>query len=140
MPASIGPPDTNTVGMHTFTVQSTHTVTTTGTASVPAPFSIDSGSPFTLLGTGATAAVTVRFTPTSTAAASTSVSFTANGDTQSRLVTGIGTTASDTKPPLPPVTSAGPPQSPHAIEPSNDADDPRAVIDWLLDRSSSRGR
>jgi hypothetical protein len=50
--------------------------------------------------------VTVRFTPTITAAASTSVSFTANGDTQSRLVTGTGTTASDTKPPLPPATSA----------------------------------
>jgi len=139
-PVSFGTVTIGSSATRTFTVQSTHTGTTTGTASVPAPFSIDSGSPFTLLGTGATAAVTVRFTPTSTAAASTSVSFTANGDTQSRLVTGIGTTAADTKPPLPPATSAGPPQSPHAIEPSNDADDPRAVIDWLLDRSSSRGR
>ncbi len=139
-PVSFGTVTIGSSATRTFTVQSTHTSTITGTASVPAPFSIDSGSPFTLLGTGATAAVTVRFTPTSTAAASTSVSFTANGDTQSRLVTGIGTTAADTKPPLPPATSARPSQSPPAIGPSNDADDPRAVIDWLLDRSSSRGR
>jgi hypothetical protein len=55
-------------------------------------------------------------------------------------VTGIGTTAANTKPPLPPATSAPPPQSPHAIGPSNDADDPRAVIDWLLERSSSPRR
>jgi HYDIN/CFA65/VesB-like, Ig-like domain/Fibronectin type III domain len=75
----------------TFTVQSTGSGTITGTASVPAPFRIDSGSPFTLVGTGATATVTVRFTPTSTGVASTSVSFTVNGDTQSRLVTGSGT-------------------------------------------------
>ena len=74
----------------TFTVQSTRSGTTTGTASVPAPFSIVSGSPFTLVGTGATATVTVRFTPTSIAGASTNVNFTANGDTLSRLVTGTG--------------------------------------------------
>ena len=123
----------------TFTVRSAGAHTITGTASVPAPFSVDSGSPFALLGTSATATVTVRFTPTNTAAVSTIVSFTANGDMQSRLVTGIGTT-SGMKPPLPPATSARPPQSPHAIGPSNDADDPRAIIDWLLDRSSSRGR
>jgi hypothetical protein len=138
-PVSFGTVTIENSATQTFTIQSTRTGTVTGTASVPAPFSIVSGSPFTLVGTGATATVTVRFTPTSTAAASTNVSFTANGDKQSRLVTGIGTTASDTKPPLPPATSAPPPQSPHAIGPSKDADDPRAVIDWLLDRSS-RGR
>src|SRR4030095_247327 len=46
-----------------FTVQinpSTRSGTITGTASVGAPFSIVSGSPFTLVGTGATATVTVR--------------------------------------------------------------------------------
>ena len=139
-PVSFGTVTIENSATQTFTIQSTRTGTVTGTASVPAPFSIVSGSPFTLVGTGATATVTVRFTPTSTAAASTNVSFTANGDKQSRLVTGIGTTASDTKPPLPPATSAPPPQSPHAIGPSNDADDPRAVIDWLLERSSSRRR
>ena len=139
-PVSFGMVTIGSSATRTFTVRSTGTGTIAGTASVPAPFSIDSGSPFTLLGTGATAAVTVRFTPTSTAVASTSVTFTGNGDTQSRLVSGIGTTASDTKPPLPPATSARPPQSPHASGPSNNADDPRAVIDWLLDRPSSRGR
>ena len=152
----------------TFTVQSTGIGTTMGTASVPAPFSIDSGSPFTLDGAGATATVTVRFTPTSTAAASTSVSLTVNGDMQSRLVTGTGTTASKTTPPLSEVTSPRQ-QAPTGVErptpqrvpgstpaseprgqrqqlprspgtratverPSNDANDPRAVIDWLLMR------
>ncbi len=139
-PVSFGTVTIENSASQTFTIQSTRTGTVTGTASVHAPFSIVSGSPFTLVGTGATATVTVRFTPTSTAAASTNVSFTANGDKQSRLVTGIGTTASDTKPPLPPATSAPPPQSPDAIGPSNDADDPRAVIDWLLERSSARRR
>ncbi len=74
----------------TFTVQSTRGGTITGTASVPAPFTIVSGSPFTLVGTGATATVTVRFTPTTTVAASTNINFTADGDTISRLVTGTG--------------------------------------------------
>src|SRR5262249_49814180 len=80
----------------TLTVTSTRTGTVTGTASVSAPFSIVSGSPFTLVGSGATATVTVRFTPTSTAVASTNVSFTADGDTVSRLVTGTGASASST--------------------------------------------
>jgi hypothetical protein len=153
--------------IQTFTVHSTGIGTTTGTASVPAPFSIDSGSPFTLDGAGATATVIVRFTPTSTAAASTSVSFTVNGDMQLRLVTGTGTTASKT-PPLSEVTSPRRrtptgverptsqrvPDSTPASEPrmqrqqlprspgtgatverpSSDANDPRAVIDWLLMR------
>jgi hypothetical protein len=139
-PVSFGTVTIENSATQIFIVRSTSADTIMVTASVPAPFSIDSGSPFTLVGAGATAAVTVRFTPTSAAAASTNVSFTANGDTLSRLVTGIGTAAAGTKPPLPPAPSAPPPQSPPAIEPSNDADDPRAVIDWLLERSSSRRR
>src|SRR5262249_45529563 len=80
----------------TFTVTSTRTGTVTGTASVVAPFSIVSGSPFTLVGSGATATVTVGFTPTSTAVASTNVSFTADGDTVPRLVAGTGASATST--------------------------------------------
>ena len=77
----------------TFTVQGTRTTgIVTGAASVPAPFSIASGSPFTLSGTG-TATVTVRFSPTTAAVASTNVSFTADGDTVPRLVTGTGASA-----------------------------------------------
>jgi hypothetical protein len=142
----------------TFTVQSAGSGTITGTASVPAPFSIDSGSPFTLVGPDATATVTVRFSPTSTAAASGNVTFTGNGDTQSRLVTGTGTTASETPPPPSPETSP-PRRAPTGLEhpapqwapgstpapetggrrqalerPANDENDPRAVIDWLLMR------
>ena len=73
-----------------FTVQNTRGGTVTGMASVSAPFSIVSGSPFTLVGAGATQAVTVRFTPTTIAVASTNISFTADGDTVSSLVTGTG--------------------------------------------------
>jgi len=80
----------------TFTVQSTRSGTITGTASVPAPFSIVSGSPFTLVGTGATATVTVRFAPISAVLSSTNVSFTADGDTMSRLVTGSGVSTGST--------------------------------------------
>jgi len=80
----------------TFTIQSTRGGTITGTASVAAPFSIVSGSPFTLVGSGATATVTVRFTPTNTVAASTNVNFTADGDILSRLVTGTGASPAST--------------------------------------------
>ena len=61
----------------------------TGTASVPAPFTIRSGSPFTLNNLGF-ADVVVRFTPTNTTPQSVNVNFTADGDSISRLVTGTG--------------------------------------------------
>jgi len=79
-----------------FTVQNTRGGTVTGTASVSAPFSIVSGSPFTLVGASATQTVTVRFAPTSTAVASTNVSFAADGDTRSSIVTGTGVSTSST--------------------------------------------
>ena len=79
-----------------FTVQNTRGGTVTGTASVSAPFSIVSGSPFTLVGAGATQTVTVRFAPTTTALASTNVSFSADGDTLSSRVTGTGVSTSPT--------------------------------------------
>jgi hypothetical protein len=63
-----------------------------GAAVVAPPFTIVSGSPFTLSGTGATQAVTVRFTPATTATVSETVSFVASGATVSRIVTGSGTT------------------------------------------------
>jgi hypothetical protein len=75
----------------TFTIQNMRSGTVTGSASVGAPFTIMSGSPFTLVGSGATATVTVRFAPTSSTMSSTNVNFiTADGDTVSRLVTGTG--------------------------------------------------
>jgi Bacterial Ig domain len=81
----------------TFTVSNTAGGTIAGAAAVGAPFSIVSGSPFTLSGTGATQAVRVRFTPTTSTTASATVSFTANGDTISGIVTGTGTgSAADT--------------------------------------------
>ena len=73
----------------TLTVQSNR-AGVTGTASVPAPFTIVSGSPFNLSVAGATQTVTVRFTPTNTTLASVNVNFTADSDSISRLATGTG--------------------------------------------------
>ncbi len=77
----------------TVTVQNTAGGTVSGTASVPAPFSIVSGSPFSVVGLNATQTVTVRFSPTSTATATANVSLAADGDTISRIVSGSGTDA-----------------------------------------------
>lgn len=73
-----------------FTVSNTGGGTVSGAASTSPPFSIVSGSPFTLGGVGANQTVTVRFTPTTTATASATVSFTANGGTSSAIATGSG--------------------------------------------------
>ena len=72
-----------------FTVQNMRTGTVSGTAFVSAPFTIVSGSAFTLAGSGTTE-VTVRFTPTALVTSTTNVNFTADGDSISRSVTGIG--------------------------------------------------
>ena len=88
----------------TFTVSNTGGGTISGSTSVAAPFSIVSGSPFTLSGAGATQAVNVRFTPTTTATVSTNLSFTASGGTTSGIVTGTGI-GSDTTPPTMTITS-----------------------------------
>lgn len=107
-----GPVNFGSVGFgsfaeQTFTVSSSGGGMVTGAAAVTAPFSIVSGSPFTLSGAGATQAVRVRFTPTtSTTTASATVSFTANGDTISGIVTGTGTgSAADTIAPSIAITS-----------------------------------
>jgi hypothetical protein len=90
----------------TFTVSNTTGGTIAGAAAVGAPFSIVAGSPFTLSGTGAMQAVRVRYTPTTSTTASATVSFTANGDTISGIVTATGTgSAADTTAPSIAVTS-----------------------------------
>ncbi len=104
--ANFGSVNVGSFATQTFTVQASRSGTVTGTATVAAPFSVVSGSPFTLNGTGATQAVTVRFTPTTTATASTNLNFTADGDTVSRLVTGAGVgIAVDTTAPTLSITS-----------------------------------
>jgi len=75
----------------TVTVSNTAGGTVPGSAAVAPPFTIVSGSPFTLDGVGATQRVTVRFTPTTAATVSSTVSFSANGATLDRVVTGSGT-------------------------------------------------
>jgi len=95
----------------TFTVSNTGGGTVSGSASVAAPFSIASGSPFTLSGAGATQAVKVRFTPTTTTTVSTNLTFTAGGGTISAIVTGTGAGAgAETTPPT--VTISSPTSSP----------------------------
>jgi Big-like domain-containing protein/glucodextranase-like protein len=91
-------------GERTFIVSNTTGGTISGSASIVAPFSIVSGSPFTLSGVGATQAVNVRFTPTTTTTVSTNLSFTASGGTIGGIVTGTGT-GSDTTPPAVTITS-----------------------------------
>jgi len=94
----------------TFTVSSTGGGTVSGSASVAAPFSIASGSPFTLSGAGATQAVKVRFTPTTTTTTvSTNLTFTAGGGTISAIVTGSVAGAETTSPT---VTISSPTSSP----------------------------
>ncbi len=89
----------------TFTVSNLEPATgggtVSGTASAPGPFSIVSGSPFTLA-VGASQAVTVRFSPTTSATATANLTFAADRDTISRIVTGGGT---DTTPPTVAITS-----------------------------------
>src|SRR5439155_10396239 len=74
----------------TLTVQNTRGGTVSGTVTTSAPFSIVSGSPFSLGGAGATQTVTVRFTPVLGATATTNLTVIADGDSVTRLVTGIG--------------------------------------------------
>src|SRR5437763_13689171 len=81
-----------------FTVSNTGGATVSGTVSTSAPFSIVSGGTLNLVGLGATQAVTVRFTPTTSATASVNVSFAAGGDISTRLVTGTGAGGDTTLP------------------------------------------
>lgn len=108
--ASFGSVNVGSFADRTFTVQSTRAGTLSGGVSTVAPFSIVSGSPFTLSGAGATQTVTVRFTPTTVATATANLTFTAAGDNISRGVTGVGTNLSDTTPPS--VTIASPQGAP----------------------------
>jgi hypothetical protein len=86
-PASVnfGSIQTGTAVDKTFTVQNTTAASVTGTISVPAPFSIVSGSGFTL-GPNASQAVTIRFRSTTAGNFASNVTFTANGDSLSRAV------------------------------------------------------
>lgn len=87
----------------TFTVTNTGGGTISGTASVASPFSVVSGSPFSLT-VGATQTVTVRFAPTSGMTASANLTFAASGSSLSTVVTGGGI-ATDTTPPVVSITS-----------------------------------
>lgn len=80
-----------------FTVQNTRGGTISGSASASPPFSVVAGSPFTLVGDGASQAVKVRFAPTtSIATVSTNIGFTTDGDTISRLATGAAAVSEPT--------------------------------------------
>src|SRR5439155_6831220 len=88
----------------TFTVSNTGGGTVSGAASISAPFSVVSGSPFSLVGVGATQVVKVRFSPVVSATVSANVNFTANGGSVSRVVTATGI-ATDTVPPAVAITT-----------------------------------
>jgi fibronectin type III domain protein len=101
---NFGTVNVGSVANQALTVQNTRGGTVSGSVSTSAPFSIVSGSPFTLVGAGTTQAVTVRFSPTVGATASVNVTFSTGGDTISRLATGTGN-APDTTPPTVTITT-----------------------------------
>jgi hypothetical protein len=74
---SFGNVNVGSFGTQTFTLSNARSGTVSGTVSASAPFSVTSGTPFTLSGLGATQNVTVRFTPTQPALSSSSVTFSA---------------------------------------------------------------
>ena len=85
-----------------FVVSNTGGGTISGAVSVAAPFTVTTGSPFSLNGAGTSQTVTVRFTPTTTTTVSASLNFATGGGTISPIVTGSGigsVTLSDTTPP-----------------------------------------
>ncbi len=86
----------------TLSVSNTGGGTVSGTVSTSAPFSIVSGSAFTLVGVGASQEVTVRFSPTTSATATANADFAASGGTISRIMTG---SAMDGTPPTVAITS-----------------------------------
>ncbi|PYU97194.1 MAG: hypothetical protein DMG10_31415, partial [Acidobacteria bacterium] len=73
----------------TFTVQDTGGSALTGSASTSAPFSVVSGTPFSL-GAGTSQTIVVRFAPTATGSFTGNVSFTSNGGNVSPVVSGTG--------------------------------------------------
>ena len=91
----------------TLTIQNTTGGTVSGAVVVSPPFSVVSGSPFSMSGLSATRTVTVRFRPTAAAAATANLTVTANGDSVTRLLSGTGTgsSSSDTTPPTVIITS-----------------------------------
>lgn len=76
----------------TFTVQNPTGSSIAGTAAVGSPFSIVSGGAFTLA-PGASQAVVVRFHSATAGSFISNVTFTASGDTLSRIVTAAATSA-----------------------------------------------
>jgi hypothetical protein len=106
-----------------FTVTNTRGGTVTGAASVGAPFSVVSGSPFSLAGLGATATIAVQFRPTSPGVTTTNLNFHGGGETVSRVVSGTagGTSGGTAAPASPPPVAVPPPPAPvlSSITPSS---------------------
>jgi PKD repeat protein/glycosidase len=91
---------TGTTAQTTFVVTNTGGSTLTGTASVGAPFGIQSGSSYSVAPNGSSNVV-VTFTPTSIASFSNTVIFASNGGNSTNPVTGVGIFV----PPPPPVAN-----------------------------------
>lgn len=89
-PLNFGSVNVGSFTDRSFIVQNTRGGSVSGTASIVAPFRVVAGSPFTLVGHGATQVVIVRFSPAAAFTATANVDFSADGDTLSRLVTGSG--------------------------------------------------
>src|SRR5262245_59156748 len=95
----------------TLTVSNTSGETISGTVSVSAPFSVVSGTPFSL---GSSQVVRVRFTPTTVTTESKTLTFTAAGTTLRVILTGTGAAAPTSAPvdATPPTVAVTAPASP----------------------------
>ena len=89
-PVNFGSVNVGSFADQALTLRNTAGGTVSGTVSAPAPFSVVSGSSFSLSGLNATQIVTVRFSPTTTATATANVTVTADGDIIPRTVSGNG--------------------------------------------------
>ena len=103
-PLNFGSVSLGSFAEQTVTLTNTAGGTVSGTASVAAPFSVVSGTPFALAGVGASQAVKVRFTPTMATTVSTNLMIAAGGGTVSAGVTGSGS-GGDSIPPTLAITS-----------------------------------
>jgi hypothetical protein len=87
-----------------FTVQNTGGGTVSGTVTTSSPFSIVGGDTFSIVGAGTAKTVTVRFSPTAAASVTANVTFTANGGSVTRIVSGTGVPLN----PVPTLTALSP--------------------------------
>src|SRR5205085_6775004 len=92
-PASLvfGPVVIGQTNSQNFQITNSGGITLTGSVSVPSPFAIQNGSPYTLA-PGDSALITITFSPATAATFSNAAVFLSNGGNSTNAVTGSGLT------------------------------------------------